>query len=243
MRVPFRNVSAVLAVACMGAIATPAHAVPTFYTARPLFNADGRVTTTSTIDFDGLGAGTDLTGAILSGATFSAPGATPLAVILGATGVRNPMSPSSGTKVLSPGGSSVLAEDDDLLVTFATAVKAAGMDVVFDVPDGASYVGVAFLDSASLAICTSGFIPSPSGAPGYQFIGCVSDSANIKSIAFNEFDPTASDDHVAYDTLTFSPAYSAPPPPPPPGVPAPATALLLGAGVIGLGVVRRLRAP
>ena len=241
MRISFRYVSAVVAVACGVTFAATVHAVPTYYTSRPAFTADGRVTTTTTIDFDGLAAGTDLTGSTLSGVTFTAPGVSPLEVILGTTGVRFAMSPSSGTKVLSPGGSSTLLENDDLWLVFGTAVQAAGMDVVFDAPDGLSFVAVTFLDAASSAICTDGFIPAPSGGPGHQFVGCVSDSANIKWIIFDEFDPTASDDHVAYDTLTFSPAFASPPPPPPSGVPAPATAILLGLGAIGLALARRRR--
>ncbi len=63
-----------------------------------------------------------------------------------------------------------------------------------------------------------------------------------KRIIFDEFDGSPSDDHVAYDTLTFSPAFASPPPPPPSGVPAPATAILLGLGAIGLALARRRRA-
>jgi PEP-CTERM motif len=227
-----------LVVAQFGLLMPIADAAPVFYTDRPTFNADGRVTTTTTINFDSLAPGTDLTGSTLSGVTFNAPGSTPLQVILGSTGVRFPMSPSSGANVLSPGGSNTALENDDLELIFATAVKAAGMDVVFDVPDGASFVGVTFFDASNAVICSTGFIPSPSGAPGFQFVGCVSDSANIKRVAFDEFDGSPPDDHVAYDTLTFSPAIAAPPPSA--GVPVPGTLLLFGlGGLVAAGIRSR----
>jgi hypothetical protein len=214
-----------------------AEAVPTFYTDRPSFVADSRVTTTTTIDFDSDAPGTDLTGVTRSGATFNAPASTPLQVIAGATGVRNPMSPSTLPNVLSPGGSNAALENDDLEIVFATPVQAAGMDVVFDVPDGASFVTVTFFDAgnASISQCIRNPIPAPSGAPGFQFVGCVTDSANIKRITFDEFDPTAPDDNVAYDTLTFSPAAATR------AVPEPASISLLGGGFVALALARKLR--
>lgn len=225
-----------LVVVQFGLLMPTADAVPVFYTDRPSFSADGRVTTTTTINFDSLAPGTDLTGSTLSGVTFNAPGSSPLQVILGATGVRNAMSPSSGANVLSPGGSNLALENDDLEFIFATAVQAAGMDVVFDAPDGASFVGVTFFDASNAVICNSGFIPAPSGAPGFQFVGCVSDSANIKRVLFDDFDPSPPDEHVAYDTLTFSPAVA----PPSASVPVPGTLLLFGlGGLVAAGIRAR----
>src|SRR5687768_8076098 len=86
------------------------------FTDKPTFLADPRVGGTTTVDFDGLAPGTDLTGATVGNATLLAPGTGPLVVIAGATGVRFPMSPSSGANVLSPGGTDTSLEDDDLRI-------------------------------------------------------------------------------------------------------------------------------
>ena len=109
----------------------------------------------------------------------------------------------------------------------ATPVRAAGLDVVFDVPDGASYVGVSFLDAAGNLLGQDTFIPAPNGAPGYQFVGFVASGSGpgIKSIRFDEFDGSANDDNVAYDSLVFT------------AIPEPASTAGVG-GLIGLcGVV------
>ncbi len=197
------------------------------YFDRGQFNADANTGATLTEDFDGYASLTDLTNQTLSGMTLTGPDAnTPLIVIEGATGVRFPMSPSSGKNVLSPGGSNPGIENDDLTVTFATPVQAFGLDVVFDVPDGASFVSVVFRDVTGAIIASNGFIPCPNGAPGYQFVGYVADSAVIASVTFDEFDGSANDDNVAYDTLTVS-------------VPAPGALTLVGIG--GLIVGRRRR--
>jgi len=223
--------------ALLGSVGISAAHAQTFYTDRTAFNADPGAAGTTTIDFDGFATGTDLTGSTLSGATFTAPGSSPLTVIAGATGVRFPDSPSSGANILSPGGSDPNLQNDDLDITFATPVQAAGLDVVFDVPDGASFVGVTFFDSLNNVLFSNGFIPAPSGAPGFQFVGFVSNSANIKRVSFDEFDDTAFDDNVAYDTVTFSnitPSSSA--------APEPGSAALLLSGMATLtGIALRNR--
>lgn len=193
---------------------------------RATFQSDPAASSLASINFDSFLAGTDLTNQTILGATFTAPGASPLLVITGSSGVRYPMSPSSGLNVLSPGGNNPSLEQDDLEITFASPVRAAGLDVVFDVPDGASYVGASFYDLAGNLLAQNTFIPAPNGAPGYQFVGFIASSSGpwIKRIVFNEFDGSANDDNVAYDSLVYTA----------PAVPEPATYALLPLGLIVL---------
>jgi hypothetical protein len=228
-RMKARFASVPLLVAVVGSLSSPAQ---TLYFDRTSFMTDSRVSGTTTVNFDSQAVGTDLTGQTLSGATFTPNSASPLLVISGATGVRFPMSPSSGLNLLSPGGSNTSLEDDGLIITFGIPTQAAGLDVVFDVPDGASFVGVSFFDASNTLIASNSFIPAPSGAPGYQFVGLVADTAIIKRIVFTEFDPTAPDDHVGYDTLTFM------------AIPEPSAVALLLLGAVGVAVFHwRRRGP
>lgn len=174
------------------------------YFDRGAFNADANTGATVIEDFDSDAPLTDLTNQTRSGMTLTSPSGSALTVIRASDGVRFPMNASSGANVLSPGGSDKGIEDDDLTILFTTSVQAFGLDVVFDVPDGLSFVSVTFRDVTGAVIATDGFIPSPSGLPGYVFVGFVSDSANIASVTFDDFDPSPDDDHVAYDTLTVS---------------------------------------
>lgn len=237
MRNTRRIPSLLLGTAALAALAPGTGKAQTYYTSRTAFLADGAVTTTTAIDFDTLTPGTDLTNQTLSGVTFGAPAASPLLVILGSTGVRNPMSPSTPLNVLSPGGSSTTLEDDDLSLLFATPVRAAGLDVVFDDPDGLSFVSISFFDPSNTLLFSDGFIPSPAGAPGYQFVGLVSSSANIARIVLDEFDGSPPDDHVAYDSVVFSPAAPAPSG----AVPEPGTLTLLAGSVLFGPALRRRR--
>jgi hypothetical protein len=224
-----RHYSGVILAGCVLAALAPAAEAQVIYTSRLAFLADPAVasSSTTTIHFDGFSPGTDLTNQSISGVTFGAPGSSPLQVILAATGVRNPMSPSTPLNVLSPGGSNITLEDDDLSITFATPVRAAGLDVVFDQPDGASFTSVTYFDALNAVLGTLNPIPAPSGAPGFQFVGMVSPSANIARIVFDESDGSAPDDHIAYDTLTFTSP-----------VPEPGT-LALTAVAAGLAYCRR----
>jgi hypothetical protein len=201
-----RHYTGIFLAECFLAALAPAARAQMIYTTRTSFLADPAVasSSTTTINFDGFAPGTDLTNQTVSGVTLAAPGSSPLQVILAATGVRNPMSPSTPLNVLSPGGNSTTLEDDDLAITFGTPVRAAGLDVVFDQPDGASFTSVTFFDALNAILGTLNPIPAPTGAPGFQFVGMVSTSANIKRIVFDESDGSAPDDHIAYDTLTFT---------------------------------------
>lgn len=198
----------------------------TMYFDRLAFNADPNTGATVVEDFDGDAPLTDLTNQTRSGMMLTSPSGSPLTVIQAGSGVRFPMNASSGANVLSPGGSDKSMQDDDFTILFTTSVQAFGLDVVFDVPDGLSFVSVTFRDAAGAVIASNGFIPCPAGLPGYMFVGYVSDSANIASVTFDEFDDSPDDDHVAYDTLTVS-------------VPTPGSLALIAMG--GLVMARRKR--
>ena len=205
----------------------PALADGSLYFDRAQFSADPNTGPTLIENFDSVPALTDLTNQTLSGMTLTGANANmPLIVIDGATGVRYPMSPSTQKHLLSPGGSNGDLEDDDLTITFAVPVQAFGLDVVFDAPDGLSYVSVTFRDVTGAVLASDGFIPAPNGAPGFMFVGYSSLAANIASVTFDEFDDTAMDDNVAYDTLTVS-------------VPAAGGLALVGVGSLALGRRRR----
>ena len=211
------------------AVAAPGQS--TLYYDRSSFLGDSRVTNPLSINFDSHAVGTVLNGATLLGVNFGSPSGSQLIVITGISGVRYGMSPSTLSNVLSPGGNDAGIEDDDLELTFTNPIPHFGLDVVFDDPDGASYVGVTFYDADNNALAANGFIPAPAGAPGHQFVGLVTDGSLIKRVTIDEFDPSPPDDHVAYDSLTFS-ALS---------VPEPGTVLLLGLGLAGLACRRRRR--
>lgn len=199
------------------------------YTDRTSLLADPRVGAAATVDFDSFAPGTDLTNQTFNGVTLEPNTTGPLLVITGSSGVRYPLSPSSGANVLSPGGNDGSLENDGLIITFATPVQFAGLDIVFDVPDGASFVDISFFDSTGGLLGSYSSIPAPSGAPGYQFMGMVSDYPNIARIVISEYDPTAMDDNVAYDSLTYSLQ----------AIPEPSTYLLLASGLAVIGAARR----
>jgi len=208
-------------------VAFAGHAVAGgMYFDRAAFNADPNTGATVIEDFDSDTPLTDLTNQTRSGMTLTSPSGSPLTVIQASEGVRFPMNASSGKNVLSPGGSDKGSQNDDLTIMFTAPVQAFGLDVVFDVPDGLSFVSVTFRDVTGAVLASNGFIPAPIGLPGYTFVGFVSDSANIASVTFDEFDDSADDDNVAYDTLTVS-------------VPTPGSLALLAMG--GLVMARRKR--
>jgi hypothetical protein len=178
----------------------------TMFYIRNTFLEDPAATAPTTIDFDTISTGTDLNLQTLSGVTFTALGATPLEVITGSSGVRYVMSPSSGLNIVSPGGNNPALEEDDLQITFATPMQAAGLDVVFDEPDGYSYVSVSFYGAAGELLAQNTSIPAPFGAPGYQFVGLVANPTGplITKIVIDEYDGSANDDHIAFDSLVFA---------------------------------------
>lgn len=206
------------------------HAQFTLYYNQSSFLGDGRVADSSALTFDGIGIGADLTGSRLGGMTLNAPGSGPLLVIDASVGMRGPVTPRSAGTVLSPGGSNASLQDDDLEILFSSPVSYFGLDVVFDVPD-ASFTSVTFLDSGGNVLGRNSFIPDPAFARDYQFVGGVSDTANIASVVFDEFDGSPGDDNIAYDNFLG----------PMEVVPEPGTLALLGIGLAGVIVAGRNR--
>jgi len=194
-------------VGCLTLLSLPASlpAQTLFYT-RSTFLEDPAANSPTVIDFDTIATGTDLNLQTLSGATFTALAATHLEVIAGSSGVRHPLFPSSGLNVLSPGGNNPALEDDDLQIIFSSPVQAAGLDLVLDEPDGYSYVSVTFYGPAGELLAQNTFIPAPFGAPGYQFVGLVANPTGpwITKIVIDEYDGSANDDNIAFDSLVFA---------------------------------------
>ncbi len=223
---PLKLAIAVVALASF----SPATAQVALYYDQADFLGDGRVTGADVLIFDGFGAGADLTGAMVGGMTLNAPGVSPLLVIDADAGLRGSLMPRSANTVLSPGGSNLSLENDDLEIVFAAPVQFFGLDVVFDVPD-ASFTSATFYDMSGAVLAQNSFIPDPNFARDYQFVGAVSDSANIARVLFDEFDPSPGDDHIAYDNF-IGPAVV---------VPEPGGMTLLGLGLAAIVAAARRR--
>jgi hypothetical protein len=212
------------------------------------------------IDFDAIAPGTNIAGSTIAGVTFSNPDGNPLSVVAAASTFSGPgfappgdadnvLPATSGLNVLSPGGPELVAgpalgQRDSLTLAFASPVSAFGLDVLFQSLDGASFFGYAIYDTNSVLLASNGFIPvpalpngsdptSPSSAGGAYFVGFVSDSANIGTIVFSEFDDNEGnpDSNVGYDTFRFAAA----------PVPEPGVSLLLGAGLTAIVAAFRRR--
>jgi hypothetical protein len=194
------------------------------------------------VDFDVLPNGS-ISGMTINGVQFNATGSDPIVLPgsdtfspVGFGGPANVLVPTSGLKVLSPGGAELAPgpnpalESDGLELVFTAPQKAFGFDILFQSLDGVSLVGVTLFDSANNVLYDNGFLPSTSiGAGGSNFYGFVSDAANIKRIVVAETDSNNvnPDSNIGYDTLRFGTAQ--------PPVPEPATfGLVLAAGVLGL---------
>lgn len=81
-------------------------------------------------------------------------------------------------------------------------------------------------------IFSNSSIPAPTGAPGFQFVGLVTDSPLISRIVFDEKDSSPSDDNIGYDSIVFSSSASSP-------VPIPETFWLFSSGLIGFIGMRK----
>lgn len=194
---------------------------------RTTFLANSAVDAPTTLDAATLSGGVDYSGADLGWLSMTALNG-PLERIAAADGIRNPLTNATGDFVLSPGGSDPNIKTDGMSIVFDTPVNAAGLDVIFDVPDGFSFTQVTFFDAANQVLADVGAIPSPVGAPGFTFVGYVHSSAAIKSIVINEYDNSPPDDNIAYNNITAN------------AVPEPG--LLLAAGAAALLLKRRRQA-
>jgi hypothetical protein len=184
------------------------------------------------VSFDGIAAGTDITGTTHAGVTFNLgnapPPSGPLVVVRGVDtftppgffGVANPATnklfPTSGDNVLSPGGLPLAPgpnpplENDDLDVRFPTPVAAVGFDILHQSLDCCSFVGIFVFDQNGVVLYANPFIPSggfgAGGPGGSQFVGFVSSTPDIKRILVDEFDgdPNFPDANIGFDTFRVS---------------------------------------
>lgn len=216
MRRPLAVVVAALALPAAPALAQ------TTYTARASFLA--ALASTETVDVEGLvdpsgfavlgGTGLDLT---LGSLTFGTTSSFSSFFAIGPDYAGGAFLLGSGA-VLSP---QVLLDANDLVVTFASGVRAFGFDFGFG--DGARTLTVALAGGATYSVTYGGTLPTPG------FFGFIAD-APLASVTI-----TADNDVAIYDNFTIGT------PLPTNVVPEPATVALLGGGlaVVGLAAARR----
>ena len=169
------------------------------------------------IDFDGIAAGTDISGASFAGIVLNRRTvplvSAPLIVVRGAdtftpagfTGVvnaaTNKLFPTSGVNVLSPGGLTLapgpnpLVENDDLEILFDPPTAAFGFDLLFQELDCCSFTGMTVYDAAGNVLLFRASIPTGTVIPGpgqlfpggAWFVGVASD-VEIARVVIDELD-------------------------------------------------------
>ena len=205
------------------------------------------------ISFDALLG--NLAGATIGGVTFSSPEGNSLEVVTGAStftpagfsgvinAATNVLIPTSGGKVMSPGGSELapgpnLKQRDSLRLDFATPLSAFGLDVLLQSIDDFPLASITVYDAA-LNVIGSGGIPGAGGGGGpgaTSFFGVFSSTGNISRIVITDGDDNDifPDANLGYDSFRFQMAQA--------GVPEPATWALMIAGFGLMGQVVRRRA-
>ncbi|WOI54396.1 hypothetical protein [Parvularcula sp. LCG005] len=175
------------------------------------------------INFDDITSGTNIAGLVLKGVTLTSPDGNTLDVVdaddtftPGDTAGINSLLATSGSMILSPGGielvpGSALAERDSLEITFAEAVSAFAIDILFQSYDLAPFVSIRAFNAEGTRIYFEN-VPGSGlggGAPADNvFFGIVSDdmSTNIARIVITESDGNASfpDSNIGFDSIQFS---------------------------------------
>ncbi|NNU14881.1 hypothetical protein HK107_00910 [Parvularcula sp. ZS-1/3] len=199
-----------------------ASAAVTTYTDQATFDADAAAIMLTTVDFDNLAVGTDVTGDDLGGVLIVSPSGNSLDVVLGSStftppqmpGGLNSMPATSGTQILSPGGSALVPgpdprQIDTIELLFSTAVSAVSFDILYQSVDGALFSRATAYDSTGAEvgrITPIGFEPMSAG--GSRFAGFLSDNpmTNIARVVIDDFDNNASfpDSNIGLDTLRFT---------------------------------------
>jgi hypothetical protein len=206
------------------------------------------------LDFEALSG--DIAGVAVNGVTFSSPTGTPLLVVDGAStftppgfGAPNPATnrlfPTSGLKVLSPGGLELApgpaaVQRDSLIIDFSAPLAAFGLDILFQSLDAGAFVNYELFD-ASLTSLGSGSVSTAAvGGQGNDpggafFFGVRLDSPNLGRVVFTELDDNASfpDSNIGFDTLRFAAPASAAP------EPTGWAMLIMGFGLAGTAMRRR----
>jgi len=212
------------------------------------------------IDFDSLSG--NIAGNTIAGVTFGSPDGNSLDVVAGLSTFTpatfnggsvidantNRLFPTSGANVLSPGGLSLdpgplPTQQDSLVLDFATAQAAVGIDVLFQSFDFLPFVSFAVF-GPTLDLIASGSVSGAGGGPGgspaaAKFLGFLSGdpSTNIRRIVLTEGDGDANfpDSNVGYDSLRFAAPAVDPDPTP---TPEPASLALFGMGVFAMWRLR-----
>jgi hypothetical protein len=210
-----------------------------------------------TLNFDSIAPGTNITGQVIQGIEFQAPG-SPLIVVDAAStattgGFSNTVDTSlnrlyatSGRNVLSPGGAELAPgpdparEADSLTLVFHNPVVAFGLDLLWQQADPSSLTDVRVFDDNNVLLHSArlGSTPQVNGngwTGGSDFFGVVATGGTlIGRIEFIEMDGDNRypDSNIGYDSMRFQGS----------DVPEPASMALVGAGLLAAGLMRRRKA-
>jgi hypothetical protein len=209
------------------------------------------------IDFDNITPGTNISGAVVDGIQFVAPGA-PLLVVEGNSTEttdgfvyagdtsQNKLFPTSGDNVLSPGGTQLApglnpaVENDSLSLVFLQPLAAFGIDLLWQQADGQSYTYVNVYDPSNTLLYSAllsnlELVNGTGWSGGADFFGIIATGGDrIGRIDFLETDDDMryTDSNIGYDTLFYQTATA---------TPEPTSMALIGGGLLALGLMRRGR--